>query len=435
MKRKDLLNSLTRFSLAIILIAGMGLSAFAQSAGLNYQAAYKSDAAVTAVEWSMDGTTYTATTFTDVEGVVNAVICNNVNFTTLQPGDVVYVKMTFDDATEIVATQALNAVPFAEKAMNVVWNNETKKLTVNGEVVALNLTDFDAIVANTITAKNSLVVNGTANPTSEDYTAGALRIPYGGLYVNKNIALDGSLYAINGTLKANSAEVVSLKLGNDMVQYVTNVYPVENATWDLTQTIPTVAALENLKSVLESEISNMNGLLDNYYTMGQVNTLLEGYVTTATLDDYYTAVQVDDLLEGYVTVGALDNYYTKDEVDGKLTDLTNYVDDNFVINATFDALEGRVTTAEGEIDDLQSGLANLTNTVEGIDLQYAYNRGNDITVNGLGLVVTDAGDMTAGNGAVEGITGAVKGALGYKDENSTTYAGYFYGDAKFTNAG
>ncbi|MDD4633901.1 MAG: hypothetical protein PHU62_04910, partial [Bacteroidales bacterium] len=435
MKRKDLLNSLTRFSLAIILIAGMGLSAFAQSAGLNYQAAYKSDAAVTAVEWSMDGTTYTATTFTDVEGVVNAVICNNVNFTTLQPGDVVYVKMTFDDATEIVATQALNAVPFAEKAMNVVWNNETKKLTVNGEVVALNLTDFDAIVANTITAKNSLVVNGTANPTSEDYTAGALRIPYGGLYVNKNIALDGSLYAINGTLKANSAEVVSLKLGNDMVQYVTNVYPVENATWDLTQTIPTVAALENLKSVLESEISNMNGLLDNYYTMGQVNTLLEGYVTTATLDDYYTAVQVDDLLAGYVTVGALDNYYTKDEVDGKLTDLTNYVDDNFVTNATFNALEGRVTTAEGEIDNLQSGLANLTNTVGGIDLQYAYNRGNDITVNGLGLVVTDAGDMTAGNGAVEGITGAVKGALGYKDENSTTYAGYFYGDAKFTNAG
>ena len=435
MKRKDLLNSLTRFSLAIILIAGMGLSAFAQSAGLNYQAAYKSDAAVTAVEWFMDGTTYTATTFTDVEGVVNAVICNNVNFTTLQPGDVVYVKMTFDDATEIVATQALNAVPFAEKAMNVVWNNETKKLTVNGEVVALNLTDFDAIVANTITAKNSLVVNGTANPTSEDYTAGALRIPYGGLYVNKNIALDGSLYAINGTLKANSAEVVSLKLGNDMVQYVTNVYPVENATWDLTQTIPTVAALENLKSVLESEISNMNGLLDNYYTMGQVNTLLEGYVTTATLDDYYTAVQVDDLLAGYVTVGALDNYYTKDEVDGKLTDLTNYVDDNFVTNATFNALEGRVTTAEGEIDNLQSGLANLTNTVGGIDLQYAYNRGNDITVNGLGLVVTDAGDMTAGNGAVEGITGAVKGALGYKDENSTTYAGYFYGDAKFTNAG
>lgn len=101
---------------------------------------------------------------------------------------------------------------------------------------------------------------------------------------------------------------------------------------------------------LANKINEMIAVLNN--TMDPEEVLA---IVRAELVNYYTKEEVDELIAGI----DFSPYYTKTEVDT----IVDRIDDDV------DAVEGRVTTAEGDIDNLESNKQNVLTPVSPISIQ------------------------------------------------------------------
>lgn len=181
---------------------------------------------------------------------------------------------------------------------------------------------------------------------------------------------------------------------------------VDNLKGDSSETVPALAervrVIENNYATDEEmlgQINEVKELFKNYYNKTEVDNLLNAKATTADLNALGTRVGTAEgkitaaegkitTLEGAVATKAeADSVYSKTAADAKFAtqefvgelpqgttaeNIVSFVEEktaNIVDNTEFEALDTRVETAEGEIDDLQAATANLSDFVDSEEIK------------------------------------------------------------------
>lgn len=171
----------------------------------------------------------------------------------------------------------------------------------------------------------------------------------------------------------------------DVLESITaeDVAAIENNTTNITNLTQTVdgnttnisnlnTTVENLTTTVEGKQEKLkagdNITIDETTNTISANVDLSGYATTESLGAYATdqeladaktelQTSIDKLTAGDVE---LTNYYTKTETDNALSAKAS--------TETVNAIDARVTTAEGEIDALQAATANLDSFVDSTEI-------------------------------------------------------------------
>ena len=389
MKKKNLLNSLTRFALALVVMFGMSLSSFAQtSGGFNYQAAIDPSYSTVDVEWTIGTYNGTVTGVAVTNGIFSAVIGAGVDYTTL--AGPVALTITIKNGAEVLgtSTQELVAVPYADFAKNVFIDADGK-LVVNGtKFPGMSLTP----TYTNVTVMQQLFSEGTGvAQVTDDYASTDAAIKTrGGIYA------DGESF-FNAPLNALNFRIYNGLTNNNLINGIGDTYP-------LSAVDPSLTAAYNVN------------YLPSYEAMRIFGEVLKAEILAVVAGDYVTVPRFLDsisALQGRIDVNAA----------------------NIAINAADIAANAADIAANaGEI-------ANLYH-LDSLGLQHAYDMGNEIVTTSKGGVVVDGDALVTGQAAfdaslhtVADSTFAVRGVVqdtiwgtlaGYY--NTRYWAGYFQGD-------
>ena len=371
MKKKNLLNSLTRLTLALVFMVSLSLSSFAQtSGGFNYQAAIDPSYTTVTVEWTIGTYTGTVSGVTVTNGIISTVIGNGVNYSALtNPALTVVVK---DDGGNVIATstQVIKAVPYADVAKNVSVNTDGN-IVINGTVFTGYSMDP---TFNSVRVNSYLNVQGTGDAVNNDVyatTNASLRLA-GGLFVGGVSYFDEKVY-INQLMDVGS---FSINQGQE-VDGIYNVYPCPMANHKFY--LPTYAALDMF---LDSIGTNLH----------------------------------------------LDNYLLKTEAASIYETIVDHDADMLLLSGKIDNHEIRIATLEANDSLGLQHAYDMGNTVNMVNDGIILNDAG-ITAGGAGLISTyESGKVGA---AVIGLTGNCMGALGAN--NYTTSGGVFGGYTSSTD--